>query len=84
MNELNTPSSKKYRIALGIEYDGSSYSGWQCQKSSKVVTIQGHIDAALTKIADNDIKTICAGRTDAGVHATNQVAHFDSPVDRGV
>ena len=84
MNELNTPSSKKYRIALGIEYDGSSYSGWQCQKSPKVVTIQGHIDAALSKIADSDIKTICAGRTDAGVHATNQVVHFDSPVDRGV
>jgi len=76
--------SENYRIALGVEYDGSPYSGWQHQKSSKILTVQGHIDAALSKIANTGIKTTCAGRTDAGVHATNQVVHFDSSIDRGI
>jgi len=64
------------RIALGIEYDGSQFAGWQQQKGD-VRTVQGCLEEALSKIADQDIKVICAGRTDTGVHALNQVVHFD-------
>ena len=73
-----------HRIALGIEYDGSPYSGWQIQSSSNLETVQGKIEEALAKVADQRIKTFCAGRTDAGVHATSQVVHFDSLINRGV
>ena len=71
-----------YRIALGLEYDGATFSGWQAQSSPRLETVQENLEAALSQIAAS-IKTICAGRTDAGVHATNQVVHFDSPVNRG-
>jgi tRNA pseudouridine38-40 synthase len=64
------------RIALGIEYDGHDFSGWQSQ--SGLLTIQGHLENALSQIADHPIKLFCAGRTDAGVHATGQVAHFET------
>ena len=83
MSELLDRNSENYRIALGLEYDGSLYSGWQKQTSSAVLTIQAKVEEALTQIANSNIKTICAGRTDAGVHAMHQVIHFDSPVDRG-
>ena len=83
MSELLDRKSDNYRIALGLEYDGSLYSGWQKQTSSAVLTIQAKVEEALTQVADSNIKTICAGRTDAGVHAIHQVIHFDSPVDRG-
>ena len=72
-----------YRIALGLEYDGATFSGWQAQSSPQLETVQENLEAALSRIAAHPIKTICAGRTDAGVHATNQVVHFDSPVNRG-
>ena len=72
-----------HRIALGLEYDGSPFSGWQIQSSSEIETLQGRVEEALSKVADQPIKTFCAGRTDAGVHATNQVVHFDSLIDRG-
>ena len=68
------------RIALGIEYDGSSYSGWQRQKNQ--ATIQSVVERALTKVANETVSIICAGRTDAGVHALEQVVHFDSCVSR--
>lgn len=64
------------RIALGIEYDGSQFSGWQQQKGD-VRTVQGCLEDALSKIADQSIQVVCAGRTDTGVHALNQVVNFD-------
>ena len=73
-----------YRIALGLEYDGATFSGWQAQSSPQIETVQENLEAALSRIAAHPIKTICAGRTDAGVHAINQVVHFDSPVNRGI
>lgn len=68
------------RIALGIEYDGSAYCGWQLQDG--VTTIQGVLEQALAKVANSPIRVITAGRTDAGVHATAQVAHFETEVER--
>lgn len=72
------------RIALGVEYDGSSYHGWQVQANAhkKIPTVQGHLQAALSKIADHPVELYCAGRTDAGVHATGQVVHFDTEAKR--
>ena len=68
------------RIALGIEYDGAAHYGWQRQR--EVPSVQGYLEAALSKVADTNIELQCAGRTDAGVHATGQVVHFDCDVDR--
>jgi len=64
------------RYALGVEYDGKNYYGWQRQKS--VVSVQQTLEQALSKIADEPIEVVCAGRTDTGVNATNQVVHFDT------
>lgn len=64
------------RIALGIQYDGSIYHGWQVQKALK--TIQGEVENALSDIANHPVFVTCAGRTDSGVHAIAQVAHFDT------
>jgi tRNA pseudouridine38-40 synthase len=64
------------RIAVGVEYDGSAYAGWQVQPS--LPTIQQLLEAALGKIAAEPVALTCAGRTDAGVHAHGQVAHFDT------
>ena len=63
------------RVALLVQYDGSNYSGWQKQKNA--TTVQEIIERALFKIARYEIKTFAAGRTDAGVHASGQVVHFD-------
>jgi tRNA pseudouridine38-40 synthase len=68
------------RIVLGIEYDGSNYAGWQWQQGTP--TVQAALQAALSKIATQDITVLCAGRTDTGVHALEQVVHFDSEVER--
>ncbi|ODS23997.1 tRNA pseudouridine(38-40) synthase TruA [Candidatus Endobugula sertula] len=65
------------RIALGIEYSGHLYHGFQAQ-SHDTKTIQQTLENALSAIANEPIKLVCAGRTDAGVHATNQVIHFDT------
>jgi len=70
------------RIALGVEYKGSSYSGWQKQLHSS--SIQEHVEIALSRIANVKIKIICAGRTDAGVHALEQVIHFDTDLSRPI
>jgi len=69
------------RYAACVEYDGSAFSGWQAQKHS-VRTVQETVEAALTKVADSSITIVTAGRTDAAVHATHQVIHFDSVADR--
>ena len=63
------------RVALLVQYDGSNYSGWQKQKSA--TTVQGILETALFKITNHSVKTFAAGRTDAGVHASGQVIHFD-------
>lgn len=68
------------RIALGVSYNGQAYSGWQSQLSGK--TIQDHLEAALGRFATQEVRTICAGRTDAGVHGLMQVVHFDTALDR--
>ena len=68
------------RVALGVEYDGSGFAGWQRQSGRR--TVQAEIEAALSRVADRSIRVICAGRTDAGVHATAQVVHFDTEVHR--
>ena len=63
------------RVALIIQYDGSNYSGWQRQKNA--TTVQEIIERALFKITNQIVKTFASGRTDAGVHASGQVVHFD-------
>lgn len=70
------------RIALGVEYDGSQYHGWQSQTG--LHTIQQAVETAISKVADDSISVVCAGRTDTGVHATNQVIHFDSDKERTI
>ncbi|MEY4748626.1 MAG: tRNA pseudouridine(38-40) synthase TruA [Pseudomonadota bacterium] len=64
------------RIALGLSYRGSAYQGWQSQPGGR--TVQDRLEAALGQFADEPLRTLCAGRTDAGVHAINQVVHFDT------
>ncbi|MBK8816475.1 MAG: tRNA pseudouridine(38-40) synthase TruA [Methylococcaceae bacterium] len=64
------------RFVLGVEYDGSAYSGWQWQPSRR--SIQNELEKALSKVADHPVSVVCAGRTDAGVHALEQIVHFDS------
>jgi len=63
------------RVALLVQYDGTNYSGWQKQKNA--TTVQEILDNALSKITKHKVKTFAAGRTDAGVHASGQVVHFD-------
>ncbi len=68
------------RIALGISYDGTDYHGWQIQVNSP--SIQSLVTTAVAKVADHEVKIICAGRTDKGVHAMGQVVHFDTEAVR--
>ena len=68
------------RIALVLEYDGSSFCGWQSQQSRD--SVQDAVEAALSTIAGGNIRVIAAGRTDAGVHALYQVLHFDTQAQR--
>jgi tRNA pseudouridine38-40 synthase len=69
------------RIALGIEYNGSLFNGYQLQ-SAGTRTVQGELERALSKVANEPVRLTCAGRTDTGVHATGQVVHFDTAVER--
>lgn len=64
------------RIALGIEYCGDAFEGWQTQPHGR--TVQDVLESALGRIAGHPVDLVCAGRTDAGVHASAQVAHFDT------
>lgn len=68
------------RIALCVSYDGSQYHGWQHQE--EVVTVQQTVEHAVSRVANHPVTVVCAGRTDAGVHATAQVVHFDTEADR--
>ncbi|MEK7437552.1 MAG: tRNA pseudouridine(38-40) synthase TruA [Pseudomonadota bacterium] len=68
------------KIAIGIEYDGSRFHGWQSQPSGE--TVQDHLERALASIAGEPVRLAAAGRTDAGVHALAQVAHFETSVLR--
>ena len=72
------------RLALGLQYDGAAFSGWQTQHSGE--TVQDYLEAALVKFmgdpAITKVNTITAGRTDAGVHALGQVVHFDTDIVR--
>lgn len=68
------------RIALGVQYDGAPWQGWQTQPSGR--TVQDTLEVAMKKFALTDIATTCAGRTDAGVHALEQVVHFDTALER--
>jgi tRNA pseudouridine38-40 synthase len=64
------------RVAVGLEYDGGAYCGWQQQTG--VASVQAALEQSLSRVADEPIAVVCAGRTDAGVHARSQVAHFDT------
>ncbi|HEU0231156.1 MAG TPA: tRNA pseudouridine(38-40) synthase TruA [Burkholderiaceae bacterium] len=68
------------RMALGVEYDGSAWNGWQSQPHSR--TVQDVLDDALSRFLDEPVTTVCAGRTDTGVHALGQVAHVDASASR--
>jgi tRNA pseudouridine38-40 synthase len=65
---------------LGVQYDGASWQGWQTQLNG--LTVQDKLELALGKFTQHEISTSCAGRTDAGVHAIEQVVHFDTVLDR--
>ncbi len=68
------------RIALGLEYDGTAYNGWQRQRVGRGV--QEVVDRAVCRVADETVESFCAGRTDTGVHASGQVVHFDTTAER--
>jgi len=68
------------RYALGIEYDGAGFCGWQRQNHSP--SVQSCVEKAIEVVANNPVTIVCAGRTETGVHARGQVAHFDSPSER--
>jgi tRNA pseudouridine38-40 synthase len=75
-----TAALRPIRLALGVEYQGSAYSGWQQQLCAP--SIQGTLERALSSIANAPVELICAGRTDAGVHAREQIVHFDTNARR--
>ena len=68
------------RIAIGIEYDGTAYNGWQRQRTG--IGVQERLEQALAEVADEPVEVVCAGRTDTGVHASGQGAHFDTAAAR--
>ncbi|TAM94216.1 MAG: tRNA pseudouridine(38-40) synthase TruA [Rhodanobacteraceae bacterium] len=70
------------RVALGIEYDGTDFFGWQ--RLAHGPSVQAEVEAALAFVADHPVAVTCAGRTDAGVHARCQVVHFDTTAERDV
>ncbi len=69
------------RIAMGIEYDGSGYCGWQIQRHSPD-TVQQVVEEAISKVANHSVRIHCAGRTDTAVHGSGQVIHFDTDAVR--
>ena len=68
------------RVALGVSYRGQAYQGWQSQPGGN--TVQDKLELALSRFADDKLRVICAGRTDTGVHALNQVVHLDTAIER--
>jgi len=83
MDDQSSEKQKAHRIALELEYDGSSYCGWQRQLSPELPSVQVHVERCLSSIADEPVTVFCAGRTDKGVHASGQVIHFETNKDRG-
>ena len=81
MSLAQTSSPGAHRWALGVEYDGSVFHGFQRQRHQPL-TVQASLEAALSFVADEPIAIVCAGRTDTGVHATAQVVHFDTHAPR--
>lgn len=69
------------RVALGVEYDGSRFHGWQAQQPG-VRTVQSELERALSRVADHPVSVVCAGRTDTGVHGLSQVVHFETQASR--
>jgi tRNA pseudouridine38-40 synthase len=65
---------------MGIEYDGSRFCGWQRQHETR--TVQGEIERAVSFVANESIQVVCAGRTDTGVHGSEQIVHFDTVAER--
>lgn len=80
VNEMLQQAPPARRIALGLEYLGTDYHGWQRQRS--LCSVQGSLEAALSQIANHPVEVTCAGRTDRGVHASGQVVHFDTTAQR--
>ncbi len=70
------------RIAVALEYDGAQFAGWQSQQAG-VSSVQETAEGAFSRVAAETVSLVCAGRTDAGVHAAGQVAHFDTAALRG-
>lgn len=68
------------RYAIGIEYDGGAYNGWQKQRVG--TGVQEKLESAVARVADHPVDIVCAGRTDTGVHASGQVGHFDTDAER--
>jgi tRNA pseudouridine38-40 synthase len=68
------------RVALGVEYDGAGFHGWQTQPHAR--NVQDVLQAALSRVADHPVEVVAAGRTDTGVHATGQVVHFETFAER--
>ncbi len=69
------------RVALGVQYDGSGFRGWQSQRLG-TRTVQSCLEQALARVADHPVRVVCAGRTDAGVHGVGQVVHFETTAAR--
>ena len=68
------------RIVCAVEYDGSAFHGWQRQDHAR--SVQGDVEAVLSKVANHEVRVVCAGRTDSGVHASWQIIHFDTRAER--
>lgn len=74
--------SEVQRYAAIVEYNGACFHGWQKQKHHNEPTVQAALEAAISMVANHPVEIVCAGRTDAGVHATRQVIHFDTTAKR--
>lgn len=84
-SDAETPVSvTSQRVALWVEYEGTRFSGWQLQRGSDVSSVQGALESALGFVANHPVRLHCAGRTDAGVHATAQLVHFDAEHPRAL
>lgn len=79
-DQSHQPADRPQRIALGVEYVGTRYAGWQYQHHA--LSVQQVVEQALSRVADHPVRVHCAGRTDTGVHALGQVVHFDTSARR--